>query len=248
MGQRGRPRHPDLLTPREQDVLALIRDGLTNEQIAEHLSIGFETAKSHVAEILSKLGVATREEAAAWQPEVERPWSFGRIVLPIAGIGVVAAAVIGVALLAWGIVESGTGSNALDGGIAGTIDADLSTCRSGLYSSTAPSDQPLSIWGRAVCWKDTSNEANYALDLTYTYAGCDDHGHEITSAPLTQSMRLPADTTWAVVPDPPSAEFVRPLDVTAHISALDESGKEIESNSLQLLGFLSINSSPLCGS
>jgi photosystem II stability/assembly factor-like uncharacterized protein/DNA-binding CsgD family transcriptional regulator len=113
MGQRGRPRHPDVLTPREQDVLALIRDGLTNEQIADRLNIGFETAKSHVAEILSKLGVATREEAAAWQPTGERArgWSFGRIVLSIAGVGVVAAAVAGLALLAWGAAHSSTGSN-----------------------------------------------------------------------------------------------------------------------------------------
>src|ERR1700675_2158676 len=108
MGQRGRPRHPDLLTPREQEVLTLIRDGLTNEQIAERLSIGFETAKSHVAEILSKLGVATREEAAAWQPgaETSRRWSFGRIVLPLAGAAVVAAAAVGLALLAFGVYKS----------------------------------------------------------------------------------------------------------------------------------------------
>ncbi|MEO8458858.1 MAG: LuxR C-terminal-related transcriptional regulator, partial [Chloroflexota bacterium] len=37
MGQRGRPRHPELLTLREQEVLALVREGLTNEQIAERL-------------------------------------------------------------------------------------------------------------------------------------------------------------------------------------------------------------------
>jgi photosystem II stability/assembly factor-like uncharacterized protein/DNA-binding CsgD family transcriptional regulator len=113
MGQRGRPRHPDVLTPREQDVLALIRDGLTNEQIAERLNIGFETAKSHVSEILSKLGVATREEAAAWRPEAEtaRRRSFGRIVLAIAGTALVAAAVAGLALLAWGAAHRSTGSN-----------------------------------------------------------------------------------------------------------------------------------------
>jgi photosystem II stability/assembly factor-like uncharacterized protein/DNA-binding CsgD family transcriptional regulator len=109
MGQRGRPRSPNVLTPREQDVLALIRDGLTNEQISERLNIGFETAKSHVAEILSKLGVATREEAAAWHPEPERRWSFGRIALTLAGTAVFAAAVAGLALLAWGLSRSGGG-------------------------------------------------------------------------------------------------------------------------------------------
>ncbi len=53
-------------------MLALLREGLTNEQLAERLGITERTAKFHVSEILSKLGVNSREEAAAWQPE-ERP-------------------------------------------------------------------------------------------------------------------------------------------------------------------------------
>src|ERR1700730_9933411 len=104
MSQRGRPRHPDLLTPREQDVLALLRDNLTNEQIAERLSIGFETAKTYVAEILSKLGVESREEAAAWRPE--RGGRLGRIVPAIGGTAVVAAAGAGPALVGWGVARS----------------------------------------------------------------------------------------------------------------------------------------------
>ncbi len=66
--RRGRPPHPDLLTPREQEVLALLREGLTNQQIADRLDISLAGARYHVSEILSKLGVATRQEAAAWQP------------------------------------------------------------------------------------------------------------------------------------------------------------------------------------
>lgn len=113
MGQRGRPRHPDVLTPREQDVLALIRDGLTNEQIAERLNIGFETAKSHVSEILSKLGVATREEAAAWPPHPERPsaqppWTrlFAPLAIRLLGAIVVAAALAGIGVLLFGVLRS----------------------------------------------------------------------------------------------------------------------------------------------
>jgi photosystem II stability/assembly factor-like uncharacterized protein/DNA-binding CsgD family transcriptional regulator len=109
MGQRGRPKHPDLLTPREHDVLALLRDNLTNEQIADRLGISFETAKHHVGEILSKLGVATREEAAAWRP-AERQWSIGRIAIVIAGAAVVAAAVFvlsGLVLLAILLLQGG---------------------------------------------------------------------------------------------------------------------------------------------
>ena len=111
MGQRGRPRHPDVLTPREQDVLSLIREGLTNEQIAERLGITFETAKHHVSEIISKLGVETREEAAAWREE--RRWSHGRIALGAAGVGVIAATIAGLALLAWGVSRSGEGDGAV---------------------------------------------------------------------------------------------------------------------------------------
>ena len=66
---RGRPKHPDILTPREWQVLDLIREGLTNEQIARRLGISENGAKYHVMEILSKLGVSSRYEAAAWQRE-----------------------------------------------------------------------------------------------------------------------------------------------------------------------------------
>ncbi|MPZ49725.1 MAG: hypothetical protein GEU75_10610 [Dehalococcoidia bacterium] len=70
--RRGRPPHPDVLTPREWEVLGLLQEGLTNEQIATRLGISENGVKYHVAEILSKLGVSSRHEAAAWQPEPAR--------------------------------------------------------------------------------------------------------------------------------------------------------------------------------
>ncbi len=73
MARRGRPPHQDVLTPREWEVLGLLREGLSNEQIAERLQVSLAGAKYHVSEILSKLGVENREEAARWQPR-ERPW------------------------------------------------------------------------------------------------------------------------------------------------------------------------------
>lgn len=66
--KRGRPRHNDVLTPREWQVLTLLQEGLTNEQIAGRLGISRNTTKFHVAEILGKLGVPDREAAARWQP------------------------------------------------------------------------------------------------------------------------------------------------------------------------------------
>ena len=53
------------LTPREREVLALVADGRTNRQIAEALFISAKTASVHVSNILAKLGVANRGEAAA---------------------------------------------------------------------------------------------------------------------------------------------------------------------------------------
>jgi DNA-binding CsgD family transcriptional regulator len=53
------------LTPREQEVLALVAEGATNGQIAARLVITEDTAKSHVKRILRKLGAGNRVEAAA---------------------------------------------------------------------------------------------------------------------------------------------------------------------------------------
>jgi DNA-binding NarL/FixJ family response regulator len=57
------------LTERELDVLKLIASGLTNSQIAEKLVISENTVKGHVSNILSKLHLADRTQAAvyAWQ-------------------------------------------------------------------------------------------------------------------------------------------------------------------------------------
>jgi NarL family two-component system response regulator LiaR len=53
------------LTDRERAVLALMVEGLNNTEIAEKLVVSSSTIKSHVSNILSKLGVASRTEAVA---------------------------------------------------------------------------------------------------------------------------------------------------------------------------------------
>jgi DNA-binding CsgD family transcriptional regulator/tetratricopeptide (TPR) repeat protein len=73
MGVRAVPRgpnpttraHPAGLTSRQADVLELIAAGLTNAQIAEKLVLSVRTVDHHVSAILTKLGVATRQDAAA---------------------------------------------------------------------------------------------------------------------------------------------------------------------------------------
>jgi DNA-binding NarL/FixJ family response regulator len=53
----------DALSERERQVLALVADGLTNDQVADRLVIGTATVKSHVSAILTKLGVRDRTQA-----------------------------------------------------------------------------------------------------------------------------------------------------------------------------------------
>lgn len=55
---------PDLLTPREADVLELLQQGRTNAQIGHALSIGVETVRTHARNIYRKLGVGSRRELA----------------------------------------------------------------------------------------------------------------------------------------------------------------------------------------
>jgi DNA-binding CsgD family transcriptional regulator len=70
----------ELLTPREREVLALIRRRYTNRGIAEELGISLSGAKHHVSEIITKLGVSTREEAATWRPETQKRWSMASLL------------------------------------------------------------------------------------------------------------------------------------------------------------------------
>jgi DNA-binding CsgD family transcriptional regulator len=53
------------LTPRELEVLVLVAEGRSNRQVADALFISAKTASVHVSNILAKLGVASRVEAAA---------------------------------------------------------------------------------------------------------------------------------------------------------------------------------------
>jgi two-component system nitrate/nitrite response regulator NarL len=54
---------PALLSPREQEVLELLSEGLSNRDVASRLGISHHTAKFHVNAILEKLGATTRTEA-----------------------------------------------------------------------------------------------------------------------------------------------------------------------------------------
>jgi DNA-binding NarL/FixJ family response regulator len=60
------PESPESLTERETDVLRLIAHGCSNKEIAQKLAIGEKTVKTHVSNILSKLNMPSRTQAALY--------------------------------------------------------------------------------------------------------------------------------------------------------------------------------------
>ena len=75
-GARGEEVNPFVeLTDREMDVLRLIAEGLANSEIAERLVISEHTVKGYVSNVLSKLHLGDRTQAAvyAWRKGIVRP-------------------------------------------------------------------------------------------------------------------------------------------------------------------------------
>lgn len=69
------PRHaaPSRLTRREHQVMHLIADGCANKEIAMHLGIAVHTVKTHVHNLLLKLGLRSRLEVAVRVYAARRP-------------------------------------------------------------------------------------------------------------------------------------------------------------------------------
>jgi DNA-binding CsgD family transcriptional regulator len=69
LGRATAPQHrgsDSVLTAREEQVAALVAEGLSNRQIATRLSLSERTVEHHVAHVLTRLGFATRASVAAW--------------------------------------------------------------------------------------------------------------------------------------------------------------------------------------
>ncbi|HEX2015068.1 MAG TPA: response regulator transcription factor [Solirubrobacteraceae bacterium] len=69
---------PDLLTPREADVLELLQQGRSNAEIAATLHVGIETVRTHARNVFRKLGVRTRRELAGLTSRSSSPISAAR--------------------------------------------------------------------------------------------------------------------------------------------------------------------------
>lgn len=75
---RGRPRHPDILTPAEWRVVDGVRHGLTNPQIAKRLGFSLNAVKFHISNALSKLGMSSRKDLRLWSGIAEDSAAKGR--------------------------------------------------------------------------------------------------------------------------------------------------------------------------
>lgn len=65
VARSSRPSEVDL-TPRETEVLVLVRQGLANKQIARRLGISERTVKAHLTSVFASIGVVDRTQAAVW--------------------------------------------------------------------------------------------------------------------------------------------------------------------------------------
>lgn len=70
------------LTTREREVLTLIRQGMSNSEIADELIIELGTVKNHVHSILKKLGVSSRRSAAAMLPDSAEKMTISPVLTP----------------------------------------------------------------------------------------------------------------------------------------------------------------------
>lgn len=74
---RPQPRTDQVLTTRQQEVLALVAEGLSNAQVADRLYLSPRTVEDHVGNILRALGVDSRTAAAAWAHRAGGPADAG---------------------------------------------------------------------------------------------------------------------------------------------------------------------------
>jgi DNA-binding CsgD family transcriptional regulator/predicted enzyme related to lactoylglutathione lyase len=76
--ERGRPPHPDVLTPAEWRVVEAVRHGMSNPDIARRQGVSLDAVKYHVANALLKLGFASRRDLRHWDGVRRDSALFGR--------------------------------------------------------------------------------------------------------------------------------------------------------------------------
>ena len=135
------------LTEREAEIARLVSDGLTNAEIADRLGITFATAKWHVSQVLSKLGVESREAVADRLAQVRDrrspptkswpAWGLAGVLKPLG----IAAAVVPVAVVAAGAVAV-FAMRGGDDGEAATFLAEATATQTAAAPTLAPGQKP----------------------------------------------------------------------------------------------------------
>jgi DNA-binding CsgD family transcriptional regulator len=157
MKRRGRPPYPDILTPREWEVLGLVESGHSNEEIAARLGITLGGAKFHVSEILGKLHLSSREDAARWHRQrlapaplwvVLRDWFWPSPLRAVEALGasVVAVSVAGVAVLAIAVARVETNDGTARGSSVATAVARPAPTESPLVVLAPGTHSAASFW------------------------------------------------------------------------------------------------------
>ncbi len=189
---RGRPPHPGILTPAEQRVLAELRRGGTNAEIAVRLGVTLDTVKFHISNMLGKLGLENRRELAAWRAEPRRRL-FGLLAVPgalepvgrvlvwagVAAAGAAAVAVVAVVLIVLAGLDGGEQQLAL----APTATA-TPTATAAVPAAAAPSPAPTSV---------ATPAATPALCTTPTDATCIRAVYRGAPDDYAQVADIPAD-------------------------------------------------------
>ncbi|MBA4180870.1 MAG: hypothetical protein C0506_09805 [Anaerolinea sp.] len=122
--EQPRPQVPIVLTSRQQEVLRLLAAGRTNPEIAQVLGISLAGAKWHVSEVISRLGVTSREEAAEyWREQNRLPLRFTRAMRGLLGAGLLKTVAAGAAAatLGGGVVVAGAFLRSGEGTGAGDL-------------------------------------------------------------------------------------------------------------------------------
>ena len=131
--RRGRPRHPDVLTPAEWRVLEALREGGTNAEIAARLGLSLDTVKYHISNMLAKLDLRDRRALASWRAE-ERPGRLGALFTVPAAVWAVARPI------AW----VGAGTAAVAGAVVGVV-AVVALVAVVLVAAGGDADAPLAV-------------------------------------------------------------------------------------------------------
>lgn len=109
--RRGRPPHPEAVTPAEAKVLAFVREGLHNAEIAVRLGVSVNTVRFHVSNLLAKSGCTDRGALKDWRPpsthQTTRPPLAVFLTWKLAAV----AAAVGVLALGGALAIAAFGAN-----------------------------------------------------------------------------------------------------------------------------------------